>query len=370
MAKLYERPNSPFFWIRFRQGKKRCRISTAFRTNNAVERRKAYEFEAKKTLEERRQSSTSAGEWDLWVRPWIIRKYKFRAKTQTRYLTCWRSLDIFLREKKIKRPDQLTRAHCFEYLDWRADPDLRKGKYKASHNTAKLELKLLRLVMREALNCTYTSINPVNDLDIQDAPQKIYPELSRAELEKLAAAILQEPEPIRTTMHRCFIIARLHGVRLNETNVNPTKHVRITNENGQKRGVIKFFQKGGKERVKPLHPDLIPLFELLQAEGATETYPAKPWGNRWTKFLRRVGLKNENNPNLCFHSLRVTAQNLLRRGGVSKAIRMEYLSHDRKEDVNDGYNRFTEKDRQITIDEMRVCHAAISDLSLATADGF
>ena len=126
---------------------------------------------------------------------------------------------------------------------------------------------------------------------------------------------------------------------------------------GKRVGSITFFQKGGKTRVKPLHPELKPLFEELQKRKDTESFPTpKSFAKEWHNFLHRSGLKALN-PNACFHSLRVTVQNRLRRAGVPKEIRKAYLSHDGKDDVNELYDRI---DDGVDVDEMLMCHAPLN----------
>jgi hypothetical protein len=116
-------------------------------------------------------------------------------------------------------------------------------------------------------------------------------------------------------------------------------------------GSIVFHQKGGKVKEKPLHPKLIPLFQELQSRRKTVAYPPVKWSAIWTDFLRRAGLKDEN-PNSCFHSLRVTVKNQLDAAGISTEIVREYLSHSAA-DVHSSYGRFE------NLDKLRVCHAAV-----------
>jgi integrase len=185
---------------------------------------------------------------------------------------------------------------------------------------------------------------------IKKAPRKLFPEMTDAELQRIEACCLEYPEPLKTQFHNSFLVARYHGVRLNETNVNPMRDVRFWMEGEVKRAAVTFHQKGGKVKSKPLHPALFELFEKLQSRKATHTYPPLKWGSRWFNFFERHGFKAAN-PNLCFHSLRVTVKSRLRRHGISKELAMEYLSHEAA-DVDESYNRFT-------LDDLQACHAAL-----------
>jgi hypothetical protein len=64
-------------------------------------------------------------------------------------------------------------------------------------------------------------------------------------------------------------------------------------------------------------------------------------------FKKRDGLEH-----ICFHSLRVTVENVMREAGVPKEIREMYLTHEheRAGDVNAEYDR-------VKLREMLVCHA-------------
>ena len=119
---------------------------------------------------------------------------------------------------------------------------------------------------------------------------------------------------------------------------------------GVKEGLIRFNQKGGRETTKPLHPNLIPLFEDLQARGTTETYPHLNWGNKWFRFLKRAGIKDQN-PNACFHSLRVTVASRLARHNVPMRKAMEYLTHA-SSTVHAAYVRWRPED-------VAECHKAV-----------
>ena len=361
MASLYQQIKSPFWWIKFRDPAtgKTLRQSTGLRIGVGPDTRKAQELEANKTLSERqpgqaRISGPVAGKWSTWVTDFITDQTTDR--TTERYLSAWRTLRMFLDENKIAAPREVTYENASSYLKWRSTPDHQNGKYEASKNTAILEFKIFRWLLREAVKRGYCTSNPAREVVVKKAPRKIFPDYTDQQLKAIQDAIDTEPEPDRTNFQRSFAISLLHGVRLNETNVNPMNDVNLASEIP----TIRFFQKGGKERFKPLHPQLIPLFTTLQAQKSKDTYPmprlAKgrlKWGNRWTKFWLRHGIKT-GNPNACFHSLRITVENVLREAGVPKEIRESYLSHEHgNADVNAAYDR-------VKVREMLTCHAPLN----------
>jgi len=360
MASLYKRPRSPFWWVKFRNPKT-CNIeykSTGCRIGVGADTRRAEEIEAQRTLAERQAPVGAPGKWDSWVTDFIKREVEGR--TQERYLTAWRMLRMFLDEHGIIGPGHLTYQNCSNYLAWRAVPDKRNGKYSAGKNTAILEFKLLRWLMREAVRQGWASGNPAREVVLKREPRKLFPDYSDEQLKTIYEAIQREPEPERTCYLRAFAIALLHGVRLNETNVNPMTDVQLHAEIP----TIRFLQKGGRERIKPLHPQLMPLFKQLQEEKATTAYPLDKtkakrvrWGNRWTKFFLRHGFK-DSDPNACFHSLRVTVENVLREAGIEQRVREYYLSHEHGSgDTNARYDR-------VKLREMLACHGPLQRIWL------
>ena len=289
------------------------------------------------------EERTCAGTPDVllanWVPQFLAGKYpdtstKIRPESGTfkRAKQVWHNLQIWLNELKITRASQITREHCMAYPEWRKHPDKTKGKYHCCHNTALYELKYLSMILSEAVLRKHIPANPALRLGFKPEAKKMRPEFSDEELKTITDAIELEQEPYRTMMRNSFLIARWHGVRLNETRVNPMTDVWEQTVDGKSRWMVLFHQKGGREEPKLLHPELIPLFLKLRAEKATRTYPDLPWGNRWTKFFRRIEVRPgvsfaDAHPNACFHSLRVTAASRLARANISERKAMEYLTH-------------------------------------------
>ena len=362
MASLFKQRDSTFWWVKFRDRTgKICRQSTGFRHTIGADTRKAQELEARKTLEERQTPAGLPGRWDDWVEDFITAAVAGR--TRERYLTAWRTLRMFLEEFKIAAPREVTYQNCSGYVTWRCVPDKRKGKYQCGKNTAILEFKILRWIMREAVKRDYCTGNPAREVVLKREPRKLFPDLEDATLQKIYAAILTESKPMQACYLHSFAISLLHGVRLNETNINPMTDVKLA----ATPPTIRFVQKGGRERIKPLHPQLVPMFQKLQEDKATETYPMERtkngrmrWGNRWTKFLLRHGFKDDDGAT-CFHSLRVTVENVLREGGVEQRVRESYLTHEHSADVNARYDR-------VKLREMLACHAPLNRPWLKVCD--
>jgi integrase len=83
--------------------------------------------------------------------------------------------------------------------------------------------------------------------------------------------------------------------------------------------------KGGEERAFsiPMPSALKPIFENLLARQQRYTleFPFQP-SRRWQQFFAKLKM-----PHLCFHCLRVTYVNRLRRAGVPREVAMRLVNH-------------------------------------------
>lgn len=324
MASLFQRDRSPFWWIKFRDADGRTkRQSTRFKIGVGPETRRAEQLRAEKTLAESKLTAGSESErWENWVPNYLNLRYADAPASRLRTAIAWRTMRMFLEEQECDFPRQLTRSHCVEYMTWRQKPNKQRGKYRAGHNTAHLEIKVLGIVMGEAVLRNYAPFNPCRDLKIKRIRGKEKPELNEQIMEMISTGIANEPKRLQIFFRNSFDIARFHGCRLSETYLNPMTDVDMGESNR-----IRFKAKGGKTHTVLLHPALVPLLTKLQADRMTETYPMpKSPAKEWHKFLKRIGVKAIL-PNACFHSLRVTVASTLARKGVSEKKAMAYVGH-------------------------------------------
>ena len=332
MASLYQRKvvgeTSPYWWIKYRDPAtfKIKQETTKYRIGVGRDTRLARQLEAEYTCRERTLPRTSKKEgWDMWVTAFLKLRYHSSEQSKLRYLTAWRNVRMFLNESRITVPRQLKREHCTEYFIWRGESKISEGKYRAGHNTALLEIKLLGIIMDEAVTRRYAPFNPCHRLGIKRAKAKAKPEFNREILTAIEAAWDKEPEPRRTFLKNSFLIARYQGCRIAETQLNPMADVALYSDGNS--GQITLHTKGGKIHTVNLHPKLVPLFRELQASGATTSYPQpKSPSKDWFNFLTRHHIKSAL-PGACFHSLRVTAATQLARKGVSEKKAMSYIGH-------------------------------------------
>lgn len=333
MASIFKRKASPFWWIKCRDTKpesatvgKIIRFSTGLRIGVGPDTRAARQLCAEHSLSESKFSGSSPLEpWANWVPEYLKVHCKCQATLQ-RYQSVWRNLSMYLAEKSIDVPRQLTRVRCLEYIDWRAKPSREEGKYRAVQNTAQLELKILSLVMREAVRRNMAPFNPVQDLGVKRQRPREKPEFTDEHLAIIQAKIEDEPEPNRSFLMRSFLIARYQGCRLAETYLNPMSAVDIAGDGLS--GIIRFRIKGDREHAAPLHPKLIAMFQQLKQEGAVLTYERPPNPSRkWFDFMKRTGIRKLV-PGACFHCLRVTAVTRLARSRtIPESKAMRYVGH-------------------------------------------
>lgn len=331
MANLYKRTDSCFYWITYRDAAGATRQeSTRLRHENPVEVRKARALEAQRTADElARGASATVGRrrskgW-LWVQPFLDVRYHTNGTTLERYTDCWRTLIMFLTERKIESPMNLIRQNCFDYMAWREKAEPKKGKYRARHNTALLELKILRIVMQEAVERGLAQGNPCVKLGIKRDEQKIKPELTQEHVDKIRAGIPLVLDPaVRQMLANSFEIARFQGCRITETRLDPRKDVDLETME------IAFRAKGKKDHVTALHPSLVPLFKRLRKEGKAFTWeiPAgrgRQWASaHWFRFLHKIGLKADG---VTHHCNRITVISEMARNNVSEAKAQKFVGH-------------------------------------------
>ena len=201
-----------------------------------------------------------------------------------------------------------------DYLEWRTTFKKRTGKI-VGRNTAILELKLLSLVMGEAVRLGHADANPLVSMKIRRDRQAKKPELTDDEILEIQEALRDEPEWMQVS----FEIGLHTGCRLRETRI-PLSCVDF------RECKITFpSPKGGEDRAFsiPMPTVLVPLLEKLKAEKRSYTleFPFQP-SRRWQQFFIKV-----KKTHLCFHCLRVTYVNRLRRAGVPREAAMRLVNH-------------------------------------------
>jgi len=314
MAYLYKRKDSKFWWVEYVDltGARR-QESTKLRHDVTAETRKAHELRRELAMREDDKLSVSE-QWEVWVPRFLQQRYGATPKTLERYQNSWRNISVFLREGEIYVPRQLSRQLVREFIDWRQQRHPGLGVYEVSKNTALYEIKLLRIVMNEAMDSGFCGTNPCVRLDVKRDKPPRKPRITDAEHQKILQALTQEPE----WMQISYAIAWDQGCRFSETCL-PIKDVDL------RRGVIGLRTKGEKDSIAefPLSPNLRPLFRRLVRSKRKVTFemPAMP-GKAWWRFFKRIGLSH-----LCFHCTRVTFITRCYETGIPRDSVMRLAGH-------------------------------------------
>jgi integrase-like protein len=326
MAYLYRKPRSPFWYVVYFDSSRRERHrSTHLRADDPNDTAKAKALRAELEAKEHHRAPVVNSEgWDTWV-PKYLERHCENELTLRRYVGNWRWLSLWLQIERLHSPRAITYGNALGYLDWRTAYKKKTGK-KAGRNTAIMELKLFAMIMGEAVRLGHADANPLVSLKLRrDKPAK-KPEMTDAEIRDIRAALKTEPE----WMQICFDIALHTGCRLRETRL-PVDCLDFTENK------ITFpSPKGGEERAFsiPMPSALRPLLLRIRKSKRSFTldFPFQP-SRRWQQFFVKI-----NKPHLCFHCLRVTYVNRLRRAGVPREVAMRLVNHS-SELVHQIYQR-------------------------------
>jgi hypothetical protein len=327
IASIYRKRRSPYWFIQFTDahGKRRNK-STGLRADSPADTVKARALRAQLESKElsRTAGEASGGGWDSWV-PKYLERHSRSPRTLERYKGRWQWLAFWLQEKHIHSPRSLTYRKALDYLEGRTSYKKKTGK-TAGRNTAIGELKLLAMIMGEALRLEHADSNPLVRLNLKQDKPKRKPELTDEEIRLIRKALKGEPEWMRIS----FNIALHTGCRLRETRI-PLSCIDF----GE--GKITFpSPKGGEDRAfsVPMPSALRPLFERLRRakRSSTVEFPFQP-SRCWMRFFTNIRM-----PHLCFHCLRVTYVNRLRRAGVPREAAMRLVNHS-SELVHQIYQR-------------------------------
>lgn len=318
MARLLKMPRSPYYYVEYRTASGIRRESTRQRTDSREGRRNASRILTKKQAEEKLLVHAPAkSAFAAWVEPWLRQHCAGRESTMKCYLWRWNSLQLFLRERGITFPSQLTYAHCHEYLAYRP----------VQQNTARDELGTLRLIMNEALRRDYCLTNPCSLVRLRAAPRKERQEISDTDLKEIRKRLADPKWP--GWMRVQFEIAWHTGRRISETKMAMadldltacTYTVRV---------------KGGKVKTKPFLPALLPTLRQIKGDW-THTMSQSHSSAKWSRFFAEAGMPYN------FHCIRVSFISRLRRAGVDRWAAMKLVDHA-SASIHAHYNRYDEAD--------------------------
>jgi integrase len=327
MASLYTKQRSPFWFIQYvDSGGIRRNKSTGLRRDNPTETLQARTLRAEMEAKElsRSGATISSVPWDTWV-PRFLDRHCESDKTLARYKDAWRWLAFWLLKKHLHSPRAITYASAIEYIEWRTSYKKKSGK-TVGKNTAILEVKIFALIMGEAVRLGHADANPLASLKLRREKAAQKPEISDSEIKIIREALKGESEWMPTA----FDISLHTGCRLQETRL-PLSCVDL-----QESKITFPSPKGGEERAFsiPMPSALRSMFEDMKAakKEFTLEFPFQP-SRKWQQFFAKVKM-----PHLCFHCLRVTFVNRLRRAGVPREAAMRLVNHS-SELVHNIYQR-------------------------------
>lgn len=343
MAFLYQRSDSPYWWIKYKRNGGWIQQATGCRHASTLETKRARQMRLEKALEEAKQDSGSPQErFEAWAHDYLAQRYKGSPKTLLRYRNCFRAVSVFLEKREIAFPRQVRYADILDYVKWRQKPD-DPSVFRACMNTVLVDLKVLRIVMREAVRRGFATENPCLALGIKREAAQEKPEIMEQEI----AAIRQELDRIENGtpvwpewMKTSFEIAIRQGCRLRETCL-PLRDIDLNRE------TITFNAKGGKRFTTALHPELIPMVKKWKAEGRVMTCEMPQMPSKWWWML----FKKLKMRHLCFHCTRVTVITRLARAGVSISQAMRFVGHA-SETIHRVYQR-------LSVDDLGPCLKAL-----------
>ena len=344
MASLYERKNSPFLWIKYKDesGVQKAH-TTGLRRDIPAQKRKAQVLlNQKRLIELKSEKGRSGDSWNEWVIDFLESTYDKRPATLERYKISWQSLSAYLAEQKVSRPLQLTFRHCELYLPWRIAGQPQLGVYKCGHNTARYDLKVLHLICKYAMKRGFIDNNPASALGISKQKPREKPELTDEDIALIRGQLvaLKMPEWMKTS----FEIAIHQGCRLAETSI-PFTRIDL------KKKTILFKAKGDRDFSAPIHPKLQPLLQKLNEKRLSATCVLPPMPSKhWWRFFKNIGLHQKG---VSFHCTRVTVITRLIRAGRPENVVKKIVNHASTE-VHRIYQRLSVDDVRGALDHLIV----------------
>lgn len=331
MASLYRDSESPFWYLKFKDaaGKWRCKSLRPLRHGIPADTRKAKAKADEHSLEEHTRSPQRES-WASWVPAYLKGRY-MNPDTRRRVLNAWDRLSEYLGGKGINSAQELRYADCMDYMPYRVKT--------AAHNTARLELKILKVVCDEAIRRGIITKNPASRLGVPRVRGKERPELTDDDIAKIRFALKSEPD----WMSHAFEIALHQGCRLSETPV-------FSSDLNWLKGEMHFRRtKGDKPFTVPIHPSLKPLLQRLSVGAKDRIFEMPTNAARdFHRFFQKLAL-----PEVTFHSTRVTVASRLARSGYPLAKAMRLLNHS-SELVHRQYQRLQAEDVADAYEVLRI----------------
>lgn len=278
-------------------------------------------------------------EWG-WVREFLCNKFPSNSLTLRNQLAAWRVWESFLIQNNITRPTEFKRELAHSFIKWRFNNGITRV-------TTITNIHSMHAILSEAVLRELCDKNPLRALGLSRGPIPEKPEITPEVEQEIRDAIERD-----TTKHKDFLrISMELGIyqarRIAETRL-PLNNVDF------ERNTIRFFVKGGRWHIQPMHPRCRAIMLALKEAGREWTFdhPTNPevMSRVWWVFWRRHGFA-ERFPKICHHSFRVTCTSRLARAGVPLTKALKFVGHG-SFGVHQIYLR-------LTVEDLNECVAAL-----------
>lgn len=343
----YERADSPFLYIQYgANAADRRFLKTSIRK---TDKRRDQKLRVELNRLERQLLHYAApivsGDGWKWAHGFLATRYAARENTLASYRRQWEAMRLFLSENDIDSPGQVTRELLYDYPRWRKTwRGLRGRRRESKLATAILGLKVMAIVLEEAVTRGLILSNPAQKLNIQTEEAPLRPEIT-PDMERV---IWNELQGAPDWMRKSFFLAINTGLRFATTRLHRSQ-IRPASDD-----IVIEKPKGGRKRefVIPIYESVRPMINDFVRSGDewSWTIPIKGvlTGLEWTKFFRKSDVYK---PHLCFHSTRVTFITRAMRAGVPESVVMKMVNHASKE-ISRIYQRHTSEDVRRYADQL------------------
>jgi hypothetical protein len=263
----------------------------------------------------------------------------------------WRNVTAWLAESDLSSPATIRREHAQQYIAWRKE-------LRTSKNTALYELKLLAMVMGEAVNREMVSRNPLTNLRISKDQEKEREPFSEEQLATLDAIFNAGVHRYTFKgdnladkfgwLHVSFLLGKWQAVRLRQSGA-PLSVVDLD------RNVFRWpssIMKQRRDHVQPIRKGfqqvLRSLVEHRKAAGKATLadLPAVP-SLHWRAFLDSLNMRNVSH-----HSLRSYVITKMAVSGVPESACMKWVGHS-SQAIHRVYQRFSTDDLAALVDRIQ-----------------
>ncbi|GEM_PF-2234856 len=321
MASIYHKGSDPRIWLRYKDERGKWKGKpTSYHWNNIGEVRQANRLAQLASDREAEQCNSSTAEFSTWVMPWLNVRYgglnatsQPQTTTLAIYTRSWRMLSRFLKKQNLPVPSLIRRDFIERYMTWR--------KATAGRNTIIGEIKLMGMVMKEAVTRAHCSENPLTRPGLRKAPAKEKKVWSDEALSKGVRHVMKHG----SHWMQCVVFLGIYqACRLRQCAI-PLDGIRLDLNVIQYHGSI---VKGGKDFAQPIDPRFKPILERLTADArklGLKTLCEVPWDAslRLRKAFDRAGLEGYSH-----HGLRVTWITRAAENGVPESQAMAFCHHE------------------------------------------